>query len=182
MYQIRKAAPNDALGITIVNIYTWKTTYSGLMPDDAIDLRIAELKERAEKCKADIEQNNNFIVAEVDHTIVGFCVYGKARNDNFKESGEIFALYALKGFQGMGIGKALFLAGVNELRIRENTSMIINCLQGNPALEFYKHMGGKIAGQRQDEIKGKKITEDIIYYKDINSICRADERFCPVAD
>ena len=170
MYQIRKATPDDALGITIVNIYTWKTTYSGLMPEDVIDSRIVELKERAEKCKADIELNDNFIVAVVDHTIVGFCVYGKSRNDTYHDSGEIFALYALKGFQGAGIGKALFLAGVNELLVRESTSMIINCLQGNPALEFYKHMGGKVVGKRQDEIKGTIITENIIYYKDLNSI------------
>lgn len=173
MYQIRKAAPGDSLGITIVNVYTWKTAYQGLVPDDIIDSRIVEIRERAEKCKADIEQNDNFIVAVVDNTVVGFCTYGKARNGNFKNSGEIFALYVLKGFQGMGIGKTLFLAGVKELLSRGNISMIVNCLHDNPALRFYKRMGGEIIGQRQDEIKGKIITEDMIYYKDLNLILTA---------
>ena len=35
--QIRKALPIDALGITIVNVYTWKTQYTGLLPDELID-------------------------------------------------------------------------------------------------------------------------------------------------
>lgn len=34
MIEIRKAIPEDALGITIVNVYTWKTTYTGLIPNE----------------------------------------------------------------------------------------------------------------------------------------------------
>lgn len=170
MHQIRQAVPDDALGITIVNVYTWKTTYTGLMPDDVIDSRIIELKERTKKCRTDIEQNENCIVAVIDHAVVGFCMYGKSRNDDFKDSGEIFALYALKGIQGTGFGKKLFLAAANELFTRGYTSMIINCLQGNPSLGFYRHMGGKVVNKRKDEIKGKDIVEDIVYYQDLNLI------------
>ena len=76
MFEIRKAVPEDALGITIVNVYTWKTTYTGLMPDDVIDARIAELMERTEKCRTEIEENDNFMVASVENNIIGFCRCG----------------------------------------------------------------------------------------------------------
>lgn len=165
MFDIRKAVPEDALGITIVNVYTWKTTYPGLMPDKVIDSRIAELIERAEKCRIDIEQNDNFFVAAIGHTIIGFCCYGISRNKIYNTSGEIYALYALKGYQGLGVGKALFSAGTNALKDRGYSSMIINCLYGNLSLGFYQHMGGKIVAQRQDIIKGKRITEDILYFE-----------------
>lgn len=163
MFKIRKAVPEDALGITIVNVYTWKTTYTGLMPDEIIDSRIAELTERAEKCRTGIEKNGNFIVAAVGHTVIGFCCYGKSRNEAYKDSGEIYAIYVLRGYQGSGAGKALYSAGMKELSAQGYSSVIINCLQGNPSLGFYKHMGGKVAAQSQDEIKGKTIVENIVY-------------------
>lgn len=165
MYLIRKAAPKDALGISIVNIYTWKTTYSGLIPDILIDSRINELKSRAEKCKTEIEQNNNFIVAVIDDTVIGFCVYGASRNKSFNNSGEIYALYVLKGYQSEKVGKQLFIAGKNELVNCGHSSIIINCLKGNPSLGFYNKMGGKIVGERLDSINGHTLTEEILYFE-----------------
>ena len=53
--QIRKALPIDALGITIVNVYTWKTQYTGLLPDELIDLRIREIKKNSDSIKKRIE-------------------------------------------------------------------------------------------------------------------------------
>ena len=165
MFDIRKAVPEDALGITIVNVYTWKTTYPGLMPDEVIDSRIAELIEKAEKCRIDIEQNDNFFIAVIGHTIIGFCCYGISRNKKYNASGEIYALYVLTGCQGLGVGKALFSAGTNALKDRGYSSIIINCLHGNPSLGFYQHMGGKIISQKKDDIKDKSIIEDILYFE-----------------
>lgn len=165
MFDIRKAVPEDALGITIVNVYTWKTTYSGLIPDEVIDLRIAELMERAEKCQTDIKQDDNFFIAAIGHTVIGFCCYGVSRAKAYHSSGEIYALYALKGYQGLGVGKALFSAAVQVLKNSSYSSVIINCLRGNPSLGFYQCMGGKIVGQREDDIKGKKIIEDVLCFE-----------------
>lgn len=41
--EIRKAIHSDALAITIVTVYTWKRTYTGLMPDEVIDARVNEI-------------------------------------------------------------------------------------------------------------------------------------------
>ncbi|GAA0070075.1 GNAT family N-acetyltransferase [Clostridium sardiniense] len=165
MFLIRKAIPHDALGITIVNVYTWKITYTGLIPDELIDKRIDNLKYLAKEIREDIEKNNNFIVASIENTIIGFCNYGKSRNESFMDSGEINALYVLHGFQGEGLGEDLFLAGAKELKHLGYSSVIINCLQGNPSIEFYKHMGGNVVSERKDTIKSTVITEDIIYIK-----------------
>ncbi|SDN33320.1 GNAT family N-acetyltransferase [Acetanaerobacterium elongatum] len=167
MYQIRKAVPDDALGIALVKVYTWKTTYTGLIPDNIIDELILAIKAQAERFSNDITLYNNATVAAVENTIVGFCVYGKSRNEDFPDAGEIYALYVLKGFQGMGLGEALFGAAIDELLFQGNNFMIINCLKGNPSLDFYKHMGGKVVGQRQDEIAGASITEDIVLYDNL---------------
>jgi len=164
MYDILKAVPEDALGITIINVYTWKTTYSGLISDEVIDSRIEELMEKAENCRIDIEQNDNFFIAVIGRTIIGYCCYGISRNKIYNASGEIYALYVLKGCHGLGVGKALFSASTNALKDIGYSSMIINCLYGNPSVVFYQHMGGKIVAQRKDTIKYKTIAEDILYF------------------
>jgi GNAT superfamily N-acetyltransferase len=170
MFLIRKALPEDALGIAIVNVYTWKTTYMGLLPEDLIDARILEIQELADRCRTDIMKKDNFLVAVVDHTIAGFCIWGRSQNEVFTEAGEIIALYVLKGFQGIGLGRSLFSAGVNELIGEGHASMIINCLKGSPSLGFYRHMGGKPIGERQDVIKGITIHEDIVYFENLQKV------------
>lgn len=165
MFEIRKANPNDALGITIVNVYTWKTAYQGLMPDSVIDERIAALPARAEKAKETIATSGDCFVATVGGVVIGFCRYGACRNDTYPDDGEIYAIYVFKGFNGTGVGRALLSAAMDELRQRGYRAMVLNCLQGNPSRGFYEHMGGKVVGQRTDELLGVVMIEDILHFE-----------------
>ena len=162
MITIRKATPEDALGISIVNVYTWKTTYSGLIPEDFINSRIEKVIEIAERNKREIEEKDNFIVATVDGVIVGFACYGESREEEFINVAEIYAIYVLSGFQGQGIGGKIFTSCIEELKKNRFDSVIINCLKGNKSLEFYKHMGAKIIGEREDKVKGILMMADIL--------------------
>lgn len=162
MIVIRKATPEDALGISIVNVYTWKTTYSGLIPEEFINSRIKKVAEIAERNKNEMENNDNFIVATVGNTIVGFASYGESSEEEFINAGEIYAIYVLSGFQGKGIGKKIFRACIEELKKSRFGSVVINCLKGNNSLEFYKHMGAKIIGEREDKIKDILMIADIL--------------------
>lgn len=165
MVKIQKAIPEDALGIAIVNVYTWKTAYSGLIPNDFIDSRIDRVIEIADRNRRDIEVRNNFIVAKEDNTVIGFAWYGKSRNEEFIDSGEIYALYVLSGFQGKGIGREIFDSCIGELKKEGYESLIINCLEGNKSMEFYKHMAGKVVGKSSDEIHGVHLTSDILLFE-----------------
>lgn len=165
MVKIRKAVPEDALGIAIVNVYTWKTTYSGLIPDEVIDLRIENIAQSAVNIAENIEKNDNYIVAVLGNTVIGFCSYGRSRNEDYADYGEIYAIYILSGYQNTGIGKAIFLSGTKELKAQGYGKMIINCIQGNRSIEFYKCMGGEIISQRYDFTKDTTITEDILSFE-----------------
>lgn len=166
MATVRKAVPEDALGIALVGAYTWKTTYAGLMPDALIEARIDNVANAAKRRREEIERGMGVFVAEEQGVVVGFCIYGKSWNEAYADAGEIAALYVLKPFQGTGIGKALFLAAKEKLAGDDHRSMIINCLVGNPSLGFYEAMGGVIVGQRQDEAQGGHIlTEDILLFQ-----------------
>ncbi|GKX66416.1 GNAT family N-acetyltransferase [Inconstantimicrobium mannanitabidum] len=164
MFKIRKATIFDALGITIVNVYTWKTTYSGIIPEYVLDSRIAKLIERTEKCKENLREGKDYYVAVYENTIVGFCWYGKSRNKNFKDSGEIYALYVLKGFQGMSIGKELLLKVKEEFKEIGYKSFIVNCAKENSSLGFYISMGGRSVGEFQDGDAENSIIDEILEF------------------
>jgi GNAT superfamily N-acetyltransferase len=165
VFQIRKATPADAMAMTLVNVYTWKTTYTGLMPDEIIDRRIRNILPAAQRIKQQLEQQPHHFVALVENCVVGFCMIGPTRNEQYPQAGEIAALYILQGLQGMGIGKALYEAAVQELKQQGYTSMIANCLRGNPVLGFYQHMGGSIVGEKTELHQGVALIEDVIYFE-----------------
>lgn len=164
MEKIRYATKEDALKIAIVNVYTWKTQYSGLMSEEVIDERVNTVTQMAEKIKARMDEDNKCIVLEVDNTIIGFCRYGKSRNEEYKNCGEIYALYLLKGFSKRGYGRKLFEKAVEDLKADGFERMIINCLKGNPTLDFYKHMGGEVVGKDALKINEDILEEDVLLF------------------
>lgn len=164
MFKIEKANENDALQIAIVNVYTWKTQYTGLMPEELIDARIKNIEFSEEKIKERIKEDGNYIVVKKGNTVVGFVRYGKCDIKDYEEYGEIKALYLLEGFQGNGLGRELFQRAREELNNIGYKKMRINCLKGNPTLNFYIYMGGKHIGEFENNISGYNVTEDIIIY------------------
>ena len=172
-FTIRKATPADALGIAIVSAYTWKTAYSGLLPEEMLDKRLSDLPQKAENMKLDIAARDNYFVATVDDTVVGFTAFcSPCRNPDYADSGEIGALYCLKGYNGYGIGRALFEAAVKELVQRGHKTMIIDCLRGNPTLGFYEHLGGKVVAEREILRIDHSRIEDVLFYDNIENLIR----------
>lgn len=163
--KIRKAVPSDALGITIVNVYTWKTQYTGILPDDLIDLRIREIRQNSDKVKDRIKNGTSYYVVEEENCIVGFCSFGEGREEKYSEYGEIYALYLLEGFQGGGLGRKFFNLAISYFKEKGFKKFIVKCLIANPSEEFYKHMGGKIIGQTQIEKFNFKINENVFLYQ-----------------
>ena len=163
--EIRQAVATDATGIAIVAAYTWLTAYKGLMPDSVLDSRVEALPANADRINGLIKNGrSDYVVAVYNGAVVGFASFGDCRNPDFT-GGEINALYVLKGFAGKGIGRGLFEYATARLKEKGHKSMIINCLDGNPSLEFYKHMGGVVNGQRQDDVFGHTIKENILQFE-----------------
>ncbi len=167
---IRKANINDAREIIEVGTKTWITTYKGLMSDKILDERISTMEKRQERLENELQNNNNWYVSIVDNKVVGFVSYGKSRNEKYKNYGEINAIYVLKEYQKLGIGKALFLKGIEELINQGFKNVILNVLEGNKTIDFYKYFGGEVIEERYDYFSNELINEHIMLFKDINNI------------
>jgi len=171
-FLVRKAKPDDAYSIAFVNAHTWYTTYKWLVPEKILETRIATIDERAEKTRNFIESGKEYLIVENTETneIVWMLYYWASRNGDYPNSGEINAIYVLQEYQGIGIGKKLFLAWINELRKLWYNDMIINVLKWNNAINFYKKYGGKIVWERSDQFGKIMLQENIMFFDDLTSI------------
>lgn len=167
---IRRANEYDTKSIIDISNKTWITTYKGLLSDKTLNDKITKTETRIKKLKNIIKDNNNYYVAIVDNKIIGFISYGKSRNKKYENYGEINALYVLKEYQKLGIGKKLFLKGIENLVNLGFKNMILNVLEGNNTINFYKHFNGEIIDQRYDYFSDELIKENIMLFKDINKL------------
>jgi GNAT superfamily N-acetyltransferase len=162
-YKIRKAIIGEEKDIVHVNIQTWKTAYAGIVDDDFLK----HLDENSPKRFSSIQKDivgGQIYVALNDDKIVGIAIFGKARDDDFSEYGELYALYVLDAYQRAGIGRMLVNAVKNELKLEGYKHFIIACLSQNPSCNFYEKIGGKMVTEKSCTIGGKNYMESIFSY------------------
>lgn len=172
----RSARVDDYEGIYYVSCYSWSETYRGYMPDDYLDERINNFKEKSLKTKAFLEklaeegQLDNYLVCEVDSKIVGICNYLKGDNKKYSDSGLLGALYVLKQYQKLGIGKELFARAVEGLIDMGFNSMYLECLTGNKAIGFYEKYGGNIIENIDYPISDFTVKADVVFYDNLEKV------------
>lgn len=163
--KIRKAKSKDAKGIIEVNVKTWLTTYSGIMPQEVLENKVATMKESIKICEETVEKDDNVLVAIEDEKIVGIVSYGKGKAIDNEQTGEIYSIYVLKEYQGKNIGKQLFIAAKKVLEEKGYKEFIVTCIKQNPSNKFYEKMGGKIVNTIKSNIFGTEIEENLIKFK-----------------
>jgi len=145
MLTIREATTNDAEGKGYVHYQSWNETYTGLVNQDYLNHRSLD------KC-IDLAKKHpeNCFVAELDGIIVGFSCYVIYKDENGIEIGEIRAIYILKAYQKMGIGKNLMNACLAKLS--KHKKVYVWVLDTNhQAIHFYTYMGFKEDGTKKIE-------------------------------
>lgn len=163
----RKATIDDAYGIEYVAAHSWKETYYDYMPHDYLDNRVANISNNIDKTRDYLAKKNNYYVAEIDNKIVGIMNYSKEHIVNY---GHLDAIYVLKDYHKLGIGKELFKIALNGILELGLNRMYLECVHGNPASGFYEKYGGKLVETMDYPIKDFSVKADIYLFKDIKSI------------
>ena len=158
-YVIRKRNKEDIKDVERVVTLGWNQTYKGLVSDGLLDYIREHESDRVKKRLEDFnDEENDYIVLEVDGKVVGFAKYGVADYDGY---GELFALYVLKEYHGHGFGKLLVQEVSKILKMRGFNKMVIGCLVGNPSNEFYKHLGGVLKEQKTSVRLNEEMTDNV---------------------
>jgi GNAT superfamily N-acetyltransferase len=157
----RKACVNDACSIVKINLEGWRTTYKNLISSKTIEARFLSYEKRVNKTIEQITMNNTYYVAEVNDEVVGFVQYVLSNDDKYKEHGEIKALYVKDKYHKKSIGRELFNNAINEMRNLGLHRVLIDCLIGNPANDFYLKMGTSIDSIKEENFMDEILVENV---------------------
>ncbi len=142
---IRDVKKEDLLDIANIVVDGWRTAYRGIIDDKFIDsMKVEEIYQNELKNY----QENEFIVAELNNEIVGFCRYtltNQFSKEFRKIDCELCVIYVKSTLKRQGIGSALVSHVINEQKNAGNKTMVLWCLKDNyKARVFYEKMGGEL--------------------------------------
>lgn len=137
----RRATAADTFGIAHVHEQSWQHAYSGVIPHKALNAMIRR-RDRNWWGRA-IRNSTRILVLESMGHVVGYATLGANRVGALPQEGEIYELYLLPEYQGVGLGKQLFLAARKELARLGLQGCVVWVLEANKgALQFYRNAGG----------------------------------------
>lgn len=166
---IRAARLEDAKGIAIVHVDSWRTTYKNIIPDSFLDKLSYERREQL--WMKNISNGHVFVAENKNGEIIGFSSGGKERSGKYGGyEGELSAIYLLKEYQGKGIGRSLARPVISRLIELGFESMLVLVLEDNKAKYFYEALGGKVIDRLEIEIAGRKLNELVYGWEDINRV------------
>jgi L-amino acid N-acyltransferase YncA len=148
-------------------VTSWRETYRGIIADRYLETRTPENRTEMWHLALDsMAWNCVFLVVEGEAgEIVGFAYGGPARDSEFGQSGELYAMYLLKNYQDMGNGKALFNVFLETMRSKEIGEFHAKVIQGNPSGGFFITMGGRSCGFVEATMAGlrggRRLTEEV---------------------
>ena len=170
---IRQATPKDTPGIARVHVDSWRTTYSGVLPEEFFSGLSYANRENLwrDSLSTAIYGKSHCVAESSDGDIVGFSVSGPESEGNSEHAGEIYAIYLLAGYQRLGVGRRLFLASCSSLQDAGIGSMLLWVLEENHrARRFYESLGGKLVARKDVTIGGAEVVEVAYGWNDITKL------------
>lgn len=161
MLTVRSAEVDDAPGIAKVHVETWRTTYTGIIPQDYIDNMTVENRTVvwARLLQRSGAGFTTLVSEDHDQRIVGFVSGGPLRHKDPRYQGEVSALYVQRSHQRNQHGKRLFLAAANRLAGFGLRGLFVWVLAENPARRFYEELGGEQVTETTRMFAGKPLME-----------------------
>lgn len=146
---IHRARQNEAPDVADVHLASWRAAYRGIIPHTQLERMIARRGE-AWWQKA-IRRGTHVMVINFNGMIVGYATLGINRARILPYDGEIYELYLLPEYQGVGLGKKLFRNAQRILADYGLKSNVLWVLKDNvAACRFYDALGGKIVSQAHE--------------------------------
>lgn len=152
-------SPADREGRALVHYTAWREAYTGLMDERVL---AEHTLERCREAGKDRHFGQTYVALDRENgdRVVGFAtiLYTAREFVSVPEAGELVALYVLREFQGLGLGRQLLercLAWLHRPRVA------LFVLKGNEkAVGFYRRMGFRFTGHEiTQRLSGCELTE-----------------------
>jgi ribosomal protein S18 acetylase RimI-like enzyme len=166
MIRIREALPGDALDVARAHVRSWQAGYEGLIAQEYLDkLRPEDRASRYTFAQMNPRGPFTQVAVEAD-TICGFVTTGRARDDDLRGGGEIWAIYVDPPRWGGGVGRRLMAAGCAHLVGQGHDTALLWVLSGNVrARRFYERVGWRWDGARRTDQIGDTLVHEVRYQR-----------------
>jgi len=155
---VRRAETRDAGAITAVHDAAWRYAYDGMIPAKELQNIIA--RRGPHWWQRAIGHGTAILVIEVAGTICGYATFGPNRMRKLVQKGEVYEIYLLPEYQGVGLGTRLFLAARGELARLGFESVVVWALADNEqACQFYTNAGGRKVAHANEKFGEASLTK-----------------------
>ncbi|WP_125566563.1 GNAT family N-acetyltransferase [Companilactobacillus insicii] len=152
---IREAKIEDVKDIATVNLKSWRETYSDIVDAEFLDTMNPD--EAVNRWTRFLHNSDaKIFVDEEDNIVVGY-VRAEVKNNQ----AYIGAIYLLKDYQKMGIGKDLLLKGLDYLKEKSYTNILVEVLFDNPTKYFYQKFGAEPYEERTLKVGKQNLAESV---------------------
>jgi ribosomal protein S18 acetylase RimI-like enzyme len=159
LISFRTAVPRDARAIAAIHEAVWCSTYQGIIPH--LHLKRMIPRRGALWWQQQIERGANVTLLIFDGLPQGYATWGEARGTWPWPAGEIFELYLMPTYQGVGLGSRLFSTVKKALKHQGLDHLVVWALKDNEnACAFYGGLGGSVtaaAPERYGEVSLTRI-------------------------
>ena len=169
---IRDAELADTAAIAKVQVDSWRSTYSGMIPQDFLDALSYEHRAAVWRTILSDQSDRQFVfVAEdPDKNIFGFAAGGHVECCDLDYEGELSSIYLLESHQRMGIGSLLTAKLAKRLLEEGIRSMLVWALEASPSRLFYEALGAALVSEREIIIGGTQLKEVAYGWPDLKSV------------
>ncbi|MDQ8739334.1 GNAT family N-acetyltransferase [Paenibacillus sp. LHD-38] len=171
--KIRRAVFDDVKGIVHVHIESIKSSHVSILPQDFLDNLTHEWSTpRFTETLRNPPKDVSLLVAEDERgKIIGFIWGGPERKGDTEYKGEIYAVYVLSEFRGVGVGRQLVSALVEDLISFNIDSMLVMVFESNLASRrFYEAMGGCEIREGFAIVNGEQYKDVVYAWNNINGV------------
>ncbi|MEW6453401.1 MAG: GNAT family N-acetyltransferase [Pseudomonadota bacterium] len=156
LIEIRRAKPADAKAVADTHDEAWRAAYQGVIPGLELDKLIN--RRGPDWWDSAIRKGSRIAILAFGDKVAGYANYGRNRARSLFYDGEIYELYLRPEYQGLGFGRRLFTSARRDLNQSGLKSMVIWALSDNdPAVEFYKALGGKAVARSSERFGDKSL-------------------------
>lgn len=167
---IREATAQDARLISRIIARSWRGAYQNLIDP----VYLARLPEEywLPAMRGWLSSGRLYgYIAEEDGEPVGSVVYGRGRDEDHADWGEIVSLYVLPDRMNRGVGSSLLHAALDALRAEGYDRVYLWCIAGNDHAEaFYQHHGFRLTVDRVDYRIGSGDVTDVRFILEENHV------------
>ena len=163
---IRYVNENDDLGL-ISNIYeqSWRMTYKGMLPARYLKkLPEGNWKDRINR----FGLRSMVLISGGEY--IGTVSFGASSVEKYSGWGEVYSIYLLPRYTGMGLGKRLMDSALAELgKLGYNKVMLFALDKNVSARRFYENYGFTASGDMMKKKYGHKTVTQVMYMIEQNT-------------